>query len=66
MDNSLTVGLLLILGFVTLVTAMVILVCLARRRGRWVVMAGAFLSVFDPAIVTYSQMQMKGGFFRPF
>jgi hypothetical protein len=48
MDNSLTVGLLLILGFVTLVTAMVILVWLARRRGRWVVMAGAFLSIFAP------------------
>ena len=48
MDNSLTVGLLLILGFVTLITAMVILVWLARRRGRGVVMAGAILSILAP------------------
>lgn len=48
MDISLTVGLLLILGFVILVTTMVILVWLARRRGRGVVMAGAFLSIFAP------------------
>jgi hypothetical protein len=48
MDISLTVGLLLILGFVILVTTMVILVWLARRRGRGVVMAGAFLSILAP------------------
>ena len=48
MDSSFTVGLLLILGFVTLVTTMVILVWLALRRGRGVVMAGAFLSIFAP------------------
>ena len=48
MDVSLTVGLLLVLGFVTLVIIMVILVWLARRRGRGVVMAGAFLSILAP------------------
>ena len=48
MDSSFTVGLLLVLGFVTLVIIMVILVWLARRRGRGVVMAGAFLSILAP------------------
>lgn len=48
MDSYLTLGLILILGFVTLVTAMVILVSLARRRGKGVMAIGAFLSVLAP------------------
>ena len=41
-------GLVLILGFVTLILIMVLLVKMARRRGRGVMSIGAFLSILAP------------------
>lgn len=48
MDNNFIVGLILFLGFVTLAATMVVLVILARRRGRGVMSIGAFLSILAP------------------
>lgn len=48
MDNNLIVGLALFLGFATLTATMVVLVMLARRRGRGVMSIGAFLSILAP------------------
>ena len=48
MDNNFIVVLVLFLGFVTLTATMVVLVMLARRRGRGVMSIGAFLSILAP------------------
>ena len=48
LDNNYIVGLALFLGFVTLTATMVVLVKLARRRGRGVLSIGAFLSILAP------------------
>ena len=47
MDSNLIAGLLL-LGFLILIASMVVLVRLARRRGRGVMSIGAFLSILAP------------------
>lgn len=48
MDSNLIAGLLLLLGFLILVRSMLVLVRLARRRGRGVMSIGAFLSILAP------------------
>ena len=48
MDSNFIVVLVLFLGFVTLTATMVVLVMLARRRGRGVMSIGAFLSILSP------------------
>ena len=47
MDSNVIAGLLL-LGFLILIASMVVLVRLARRRGRGVMSIGAFLSILAP------------------